>query len=134
VAQASQPGLQSSNEQWGSYSALTDAAVHWCCITAHLYEEQISISVTAVAQACCQPGLQSSTEQWGSYLALTRPAVHCYCINVHLFEKQISMGVIAVAQASCQLGLQSSTEQWGSYLALRFGVASLHTCIKSKSP
>ncbi len=100
----------------------------WCCITAHLYEEQISISVTAVAQACCQPGLQSSTEQWGSYLALTRPAVHCYCINVHLFEKQISMGVIAVAQASCQLGLQSSTEQWGSYLALT-SAAGLWCCI-----
>jgi len=33
--------LQSSTEQWGSYLALTSAAGLWCCITAHLYEEQI---------------------------------------------------------------------------------------------
>ena len=40
------------------------AAVHWCWVTAHLYEEQISISVTAVTH-CCEPVLQDSTEQSG---------------------------------------------------------------------
>ena len=44
--------LQSSTEQWGRHFALTSAAVHWSCITAHLYEEQISIGVSALAQAC----------------------------------------------------------------------------------
>jgi len=43
-----EPVLQNSTEQWGSYSALTCAAVLGCCITAHLFEEQISIGVTAV--------------------------------------------------------------------------------------
>ncbi len=51
VAQACcEPGLQSSSEQWGSDFALTNAALHWCCITAHLCEKQISIGVTAVTQ------------------------------------------------------------------------------------
>jgi len=45
-----EPVLQSSNEQWGSYSALTSAAVHWCCITVHLYEKQVSIGVFALTQ------------------------------------------------------------------------------------
>ena len=67
--------LQSSTEQQGSYSALTSAAVLWCCITAHLYEEQMSVGVTAGSQACCEPVLQSSTEQWGSYASLASVAV-----------------------------------------------------------
>ena len=57
-----EPVLQSSTEQWESYSALTSAAVRWSCINAHLCEEQISIGITAVAQACCKASLQSSTE------------------------------------------------------------------------
>jgi len=40
--------LQSNTEQWESYTALTSAAVHCCCITAHLYEQQISIGAIAV--------------------------------------------------------------------------------------
>ena len=52
----------------GSYFALTSAAVHWSCNTAHLYEEQISIGVIAVAQACCEPVLHSNTEQQGAIL------------------------------------------------------------------
>ncbi len=79
--------------------ALTSAAVHWSCITAHLYEGEISIGVIAVAQACCEPGLQSSTEQQRSYFALTSAAVHWSCITAHLYEEQTSIGVIAVAQA-----------------------------------
>jgi len=49
--------------------ALNSAAIHWCWVAAHLYEEQISIGVLAVTQACCQPVLQSSIEQ----LELTLP-------------------------------------------------------------
>jgi len=45
-----EPDLQSSNEQWGSYLALTSAAVHWCCITVHLYEKQISQGAIAMTQ------------------------------------------------------------------------------------
>ena len=72
----SEPHLQSSTEQWGSNCALTSAAVHLCCITVQLYEEQISIGVIAVAQACSEPDLQSSTAQWGAYFALRSAAVH----------------------------------------------------------
>jgi hypothetical protein len=95
----------------GSYFALTSAAEHWCCITAHLYEEQISTGLIAVAQACCEPVLQSSTEQWGIYFILTSAAVHWCCITAHLYEEQSSIGAIAVAQACCEPVLQSSTEQ-----------------------
>ena len=41
--------LQSSTEQQASCSALTSAAVHKCCITAQLHEQQTSIGVIAVA-------------------------------------------------------------------------------------
>ncbi len=81
----------------GKLSALASAAVLWCCITAHLYEEQISIGVTPVAQACCEPVLQSSTEQWGSFSALDSAAVLWCCITAPLYEEQISTGVIPVA-------------------------------------
>jgi len=95
--------LQRSTEQQASCSALTSAAVHWCCITAHMYEEQISIGVTAVEQSCCEPVLQSSTEQWESCSALTSAAVHKCCISAHLYEEQISIGITAVAQGCCDL-------------------------------
>jgi len=68
--------VQSSTEQQGSCFAQTSAEVHWCCITAHLHEDQISIGVIAVAEACCEPVLQSSTEQQGSFFALTSAAVN----------------------------------------------------------
>jgi len=45
-----EPVLQSSNEQWGSYLALTSAAGLWCCTTAHMYEEQISQGAIAMTQ------------------------------------------------------------------------------------
>ena len=85
VAQAcSELALQSSAEQWGIYFALTSAAVHWCCITVQLYEEQTSIGVFAVTQGCSEPDLQSSTSQWGADFALTSAAVHWCCITVQL--------------------------------------------------
>ena len=66
--------------------ALTSAAVHFCWVTAHLYEQQISISVIAVTHACCDPVLQSSTEQWGLHFAQTSAAVHFYWVTAHLCE------------------------------------------------
>ncbi len=70
-----EPVSQSNTEQLGSYSALTSAAVPWCCITAHLHRDQISIGVLPVAEACCEPVLQSSKEQQGSSFATTSGAV-----------------------------------------------------------
>jgi hypothetical protein len=87
--------LQSSTEQWGLHFALNRAAVHWCWVTAHLYEEQISLGVTAVLSACCGPVLQSSTAEWGLHFALTSAAVQWCCITAHLCEEQISIGVTA---------------------------------------
>ncbi len=40
--------LQSTTEQWGKQFALSSVAVHWCWVTAHLYEQQMSIGVIAV--------------------------------------------------------------------------------------
>ena len=48
--------------------------MHWSCITAHLYEEKISIGVVAVAQGCCELVLQSSAEEWGQHFALDSAA------------------------------------------------------------
>ncbi len=90
VAQGcSEPVLQSSTEHQGSYFAVTKPAMHLCCITAHLYEEQISIGVIALAQGCCEASLQSSTEQHESCFPLTSAAVHGCCIITHLYEGQI---------------------------------------------
>ncbi len=58
-----EPVLQSYTEQWEVHFALISAAVQWCWVTAHLYEQQISIGVIAVTQACCEPVLQSNTGQ-----------------------------------------------------------------------
>ncbi len=65
------PVLQSSTDQWALHFALNSVAVHWWWVTAHLYEEQISIGGVAVTQACCEPDLQSTTEQWGMHFAQT---------------------------------------------------------------
>ena len=110
-----EPVLQSSTEQWGMQCALPSAAVHFCWLTAYLYEEQTSIGATAVSQACCEPVLQSSTQQWGMHFALNSAAVHFCWVTAHLYEQQISTGVTAVAQGCCQPGLQSSTDQWGMH-------------------
>ncbi len=73
--------FQRSTEQQESHFALNIAAVHWSCITAHLYEEQLFVGVIAVAQSCCEPVLQSSTEQQASYSALTSAAVAQHAVN-----------------------------------------------------
>jgi len=61
-------------------------------LTAHLYEEQISIGVIALTQACCEPVLQSSTEQWGMHFAQTSAALHFCWLTAHLYEEQIFIG------------------------------------------
>ncbi len=92
--------------------AKTSAAVRWCWVTAHLYEQQIFIGVIAVTQACCEPVLQSSTGQCGMHFAKTSAAVHWCWVTAHLYEQQNFIGVIAVTQACCEPVLQSSTGQW----------------------
>ncbi len=91
--------------------AQTRDAVQFCWLTAHLYEEQISIGAIAVTQACCEPVLQSTTEQSGIQFAQTIAAVQFCCLTGHLYEEQISIGAIAVTQACCEPVLQSTTEQ-----------------------
>ena len=116
----------------------TSAGLHFCWLTAHLYEEQISIGAVAVTQAFCEPVLQSTTEQGEMHFALTSAAVHFCSLTAHLCEEQSSIGVIAVTQACCEPVLQSTTEQWGMHLPRPvlqcIGVESLPTCMKSKSP
>ena len=111
--------------------AQTSAAVHWCWVTAHLYEQQISIGVIALTQACCEPVLQSSSGQCVGHLAQTSAAVHWCWVAAHLYEQQISIGVIALTQACCEPVLQSSTGQCVGHLATPvlqcIGVGSLHT-------
>jgi len=51
-------------------------SLHWSCIIADLYEQQIFTGVIAVSQGCCQPVLQSSLEQWGMHFAKNSAAVH----------------------------------------------------------
>jgi len=51
--QCCEPVLQSTTEQCGMHFAQTSAEVHFCWLTAHLYEEQISEGVNAVKQGCC---------------------------------------------------------------------------------
>ena len=77
VTQAScEPVLQRSTKQWGMQFALPSAAVHFCCVTAHLCEAHISVGVIAVTQASCEGIMQSNTEQWGMQFALPSVAVH----------------------------------------------------------
>ena len=107
--------------------AQTSAAVHFCWLTVHLYEQQISIDAVAETQACCEPVLQSSTEQWEMHLAQTTAAVHFCWLTAHLYERQISIGAVAVTQACCESVLQSSTYILPRPLLQCISVGSLHT-------
>ena len=91
------PVLQSSTEQWGLQFALNSVAVHWCWLTAHLYEEQMSLGVVAVVPACCKPVLHRRTEQWALQFALNSVAVHWCWVTAHQYEEQMSIGVTAVS-------------------------------------
>jgi len=91
--------LQSSTQLWALHSVLNSVAVHWCWVTAHLYEHQIFIGAPAVMQASCEPALQSSTELCRQRSALNSVAVHWCRVTAHLNEEQIFIGVVAVLQA-----------------------------------
>ena len=71
---------------------LPSAAVHGYWVTAYLYEQQISVGVTAVTQTSCEPVLQSSTEPWGMQFALSSAAVHLFCVTAHLCRATLSSG------------------------------------------
>ena len=87
------PVLQSSTELWALHFAKNSVAVHWCWVTAHLYDQQSFIGVIAVIHASCKPVLQSSTEQWGLHFALNSDAVHWGALVLvhaaHLYEQQM---------------------------------------------
>ena len=85
-------------------------------------QQQISLRVFAVAQACCQPLLHSSTEQGA--IANSSVALPCCWVTAHLYQQQISLSVFAVSQACCQLVLHSSTEQG----AIAKSSVALHCC------
>ena len=112
----------------------SSVALHCCWVTAHLYQQPISLGVFAVAQACCQPLFHSSTEQGA--IAKSSLALHCCWATAHLYQQQMSIGVFAVAQACCQPGLHSSTEHWELPKTVWHctAIESLHTCTDSKSP
>ena len=82
----------------GSAFARNSAAVHWCWVTAHLYDQQICIGVIAVTQGCRQAVLQSSAEQWEQHFAQGSAAVHWSWVTAHLYDQQ-------------------STGQWGMHFA-----------------
>ena len=71
--------------------AQTSVALHLSWLTAHLYEEQISIGAVAVTQACCEPVLQSTSEQWGMHFAQTSVALDLSWLTAHLYEEQICL-------------------------------------------
>ncbi len=112
--------------KWETRFALNTVPVHWCWVTAHLCEEQMSTCVTAVSQACCQPVLQSSSEQREIHFALNRVAVHWCWVTARLCEEQMSTCVTAVSQACCEPVLQSSTEQREIHFALNR--VAVHWC------
>ncbi len=82
--------MQSSPEQWGMLSAKNSVSVHWCWVTAHLYEEHTSIGVIALTLGCYEPVLQISLEQGRMLFAKNSVAVHWCWVTAHLYEEQIS--------------------------------------------
>ena len=121
----------------GNAFAQGSAAVHWCWVTAELYEDEIFLGAIAGTQACCEPFLQSSTQLWGLHFAPGSAAAHWCWVIAQLYQEQILIGLIAEAQGCCQPCLQSSTEQWGMHLPKAvlqcIGVGSLQSCMKTKS-
>jgi len=111
--------------------------LHFCWLTAHLYEEQIFAGVNAVTQACCEPVLQSTTEQCGVHFAQTSAAVYFCWLTAHLYEEQISIGLIAMTRDCCEPVLQALLNSVECILPRPvlncISVGSLHTCMKSKS-
>ena len=80
------------------HSAKASVAVHWCWVTAHLYEQQTFIGVFTVTHACCETVLQSSTGHWGMHSAEASAAVPWCWVTAHLYEQQTFIGVFTVTQ------------------------------------
>ena len=75
------PLFHNSTEQGAI--AKSSLALHCCLVTAHLYQQQISLGVFAESQACCQLVLHSSTEQGA--IAKSSVALHCCWVTAHLY-------------------------------------------------
>ena len=111
-------------------------ALHWCRTTAHLYEDQISLRVFAVSQACCQPILHSSSEDciW--------PKAVWHCTGVgppHTCMKTKSPYVYLQCHKRavclcCTAALSSDHCNVPKAVWHCTGVGPLHTCMKTKSP
>ena len=65
--------------------ALSPTAVHSYLVVTELYEKQILMGVSVVAQDCCQLVLHSSREEVGMYFALNPAVVHWCVISAHLY-------------------------------------------------
>jgi len=106
----------------------TNAALHWCGVAAHPYEQQVFPSVIPVTQSCCQPVLQSSPEQLEIFFAKNKVALHWCWVIAHMCEQQMISGVIPATQGCCPPALQSCPEQWELHFAKN------STCMNSKCP
>ena len=80
----------------GNAFAQTSVAVHFCWLTAHMYEDQISTGVIAVTHnpAVCLFCLAALNG--GKCICPSSIAVHFCWLTAYLYEDQISIGVIAV--------------------------------------
>ncbi len=111
--------------------------MHWCWVTAQLYEQQILTGVFAVKQACWQPVLHSSTEQWWLLSAKNRVAMQWYWVTAQLYEQQIFISVFAVTQPADNLFCTAALNSGGCFLPRKQlqcnGVGSLHSCMNSKA-
>ncbi len=68
--------------------AQVSATVHFCWLTAQLYEQQTFTGAFPVPQACCEPGLQSSTGLREMHCALGTAAKYWCWLTAHLYEQQ----------------------------------------------
>ena len=106
----------------GSAYAQTNITVHFCWLTAYLYEDQISTGVIAVTHKPVVSLFCLAALKCGKYICPSSIAVHfCWltaylyedqnlhrCVAVHfcwltahMYEEQISTGVIAFLLAHC---------------------------------
>ena len=75
------------------HCALNRAAVHFCWVTAYLYDEFIFTGVTTMTHCLLSACFAEQHEQSGMHFALNRAAVHLSWVTTHLYEELISIGV-----------------------------------------
>ena len=91
-----EPVVQCTTDQWGLHFAQTNAAVHFCWLTAQLYEEPISSSgQNAVSTVQCCYAKQAHSRQ--SFTAVTPM---CW-VTAQLFQEQIAKCSAALFRAKC---------------------------------